>query len=345
MANPSVATLTSNGKWIYIFILILLGVMLAQSLLIVNNNETVQVYRLGKHNATLTTGFHLIYPYPIDRIERIPTFNGATLTSKTFRPGKAYEYVREMPPSLNPEDDTFLMSADGNAIFAPLSTLVWRVEPAQSMTFHAFYQQCKPNPTTLIQDQTPKCYPIMEKLLNRATIKVASMMKASEILGQPTLFNEAVQQETQRLFNTHQLGITIERMTIQTLVPPQVSANYLQATAATSEGTHRIVAAQTEADKIKNESVKSAEKIKSDAQIQSKQRIAEAQRDAMRFAHIQKQYAQNPESLTRYLRTQTLYTILQNAQERFVLDASTMQQLKVSLGRAPNPKKKKAESH
>lgn len=329
-----------SAYWIYILLAVMGCVLIAQSILIVNPAENVIVYRLGKAVATLNSGFHWVYPYPIDRVVRIPIYKGMTLVSETFRPGRSYAYASRQIPTLDPAQDAFVITSDSAILFVPTCSLVWSVDLTQRMLFFDFYNHCKSTESGLIQKQIPRCHPMLQLFVNQAIVNSASTMTAHEILAQPARFNEAVLHAVQQILTLNQCGIVAERITATVEVPFQVSANYTTTTAVVAESKRMVLESQTQAQERVEGARQEAESNVTQAQISAKKSIAESERDWVRFQHILKQYRENPEALRKYMRTETLFAILKAAQESFVLDEQTMHQLRVTLGRAPKSKPK-----
>ena len=76
--------------WLYALILIMLGVVLAQSFFVVKQHEVGLIFRFGKLRAVVGNGWHLKWPYPVEETRTLEGSRSKRLSSDSFmfQPGK-----------------------------------------------------------------------------------------------------------------------------------------------------------------------------------------------------------------------------------------------------------------
>jgi len=338
--------LRSSFVIVKIVLVIMVLVFLGSGFFVVQPQEKAVILRLGKplgkgDNVLLEPGAHWSFPYPIDEVVRIPVGQVQTIQSTVgwYRTTAAMEATGVLPPapeSLNPAQEGYVLTADGNIIHVK-GELRYRIaEPGLDYEF-AFV-----NASNAVWNA-----------FNNALIYGSATYTAHDALSRDVSgFKERVRLHLERAIATQKLGIVVDQINLDATAPLKLRAAF----AAVSEAEARRGKTLLDARSAANQTLNQAQ---SDAVI----RIATGESDktrmvqfvageSNRFTSLLPEYRKNPELFRNMRRLEAFQKIFTNAQvEKFMVPTreGNPREIRIQLNREPEKLKTleppKAEGH
>jgi membrane protease subunit HflK len=298
--------LRSSFVIVKVVLVIMVVVFFARGFFIVEPQEKAVILRLGKplskgDKVLLEPGAHWSFPYPIDEVVRIPVGQVQMLRSTVgwYRTTAAMEAAGQLPPapdSLNPAQEGYVLTADGNIIHVK-GELRYRIaEPGLDYKF-AFADASN----------------AVLNAFNDALIHASATYKADDALSRDVGgFRERVRLNLERAIAQQKLGIAVDQIDIQATAPLKLR----QAFAAVSEAEARRGKALLDVRSAANQAL-------SQAQGEAAVRIARGESDtarmvqfvaaeANRFASLLPEYRKNPELFRKMRQSEALQRVFAN---------------------------------
>ena len=327
--------LKSSFGIVRILMIGLVIVFLGSGFFTVGPQERAVILRFGKplgegEKALRGPGFNWALPYPVDEVVRIPITQVQTVNSTVgwYATSAAMEAAGQEPPpgeSLNPAQDGYVLTADGNVLHVR-GTLRYRIkEPGLQYVFNFG------NTSNLVQNA-----------FNHAIVFAAASYKVDDILtGDFAGFRERVRQRLEDLVERDQLGVVVDQVDIQARPPRQLQAQFNAVSEAEVKRGKLLNEAKTYASQTINRGKSDAAARIASAEADRTRMVAFVAAEAERFNHLLPQYRSQPNLFIRQYQTDTLNRVLTNV-TKFVLPKGpdgSPSQLRIELDRErPKPK-------
>ena len=280
----------------------------------VGQEQTGLVVRFGKVVQERKPGLYWGYPWPIDKVVRIPTGGAHSLEVSNFdlAPEQVSAQLTQLrqnnrfktlldPVQLEALVNPYLVTADMNVIHLDLKVVYQITDP------EAYYRFAGDMPD-MTQTNVQK---IARNVIANALIQTIAQMEVMNVLGEgQSAIKQAVAQLAQKQFEDLHLGIAItqaDAVQINTCrVPAELQSFFDRVTTVQSEKNSRIADAMIEANQIVNQARARSSAILSEAQTYFQATISQAQGDAQRFTALIKEYQDKGEVVRDRLRYEKL---------------------------------------
>lgn len=297
-------------KILLIVVIISLLVYLLSGTRQIGQEQTGLVVRFGKVEKEKTEGLHWGYPWPIEKLVRIPTgashslevsnFNlSPQLVSQRLTQLRQHERFKTLPrPAMAALVKPYLVTADLNVIHLDLNVLYQITDP------EAYYYAAGDVPDmTQTRVQT-----IAQNVIANALIQTLAEMEVMNVLGEgQSAIQQAVASLAQEQFDNLDLGIHIDAVQInKALVPTELQSVFDRVTTVQSEKNTAIAIAQIEANQIVNQARAKSSAILSKAQTYRQATISQAKGDAQRFTALIQEYQDKGEVVRHRLQLEKL---------------------------------------
>ena len=333
--DPSTQALSEALRSIFgiikVVLVILVVIFFSSGIFQVKQNESAVILRLGKPVGTgtdvaLKPGLHWAFPYPIDEIVKIPLGQSHSVMSSTGWPVMNPEQVLkgDMPSGtdkMNPGVDGYTLTSDGNIIHVK-AVLKYRISDPVRYTFDFA------NTTNLLQN-----------FLNNAIFYTSANFTAEKALyGDKSSFRDMVAERVQSMIAKHNLGVTLEPISVDTSAPFNVRPSYEAVQQSDLDRNQKINTAQGDADKLVREAQGEYQAIKSAGMSESNQLVQAVRAEASTFSELLPYYRNDPELFRRRVVTEKFRSILTNAQDKFFITQrgdGEKTEVRIQLNREP----------
>jgi len=295
---------------------ILVVVFLASGFFTVGPQERAIILRFGKpvgvgDGVLLGPGLHWSFPYPIDDVQKV-SITGIQKVGSTvgwFATTPEMELAGAEPmagPSLNPAQDGYVVTADGNIIHSR-ATLNYRINDPAGYVFNFV------NASNAVQ-----------QALDNALLYAASRFRVDDILTRDISgFNEAVRRRVEQTLNKQKLGVIVEQCSVESRAPRQLK-----------EAFNNVLKAEVARGNILNQAHSYENRVLSKASADAESRVNLAQSDRVRlvndvgsradqFQQLLPQYRENPKLFVEQRLTEVLGRVFTNAQEKILVPESS----------------------
>lgn len=278
--------------------------------------------------ALLKPGLHWSFPYPINEIVKIPKGQVHTVVSSVgwFPITREQEIAGQEPPagpSLNPAVDGYTLTADGNIMHVKATLRYYINEPVR-------YQFEFAAVSNLVQNA-------LNNALHHASIQfTVDKATRQDIAG----FKEKLMNRVQQLVLAQGLGIEFDpRGSDVIAIPPrQVKAAFDAVLEAENDKRKTINTAEGEANTTLTKAQAEADAIHNGGLADATRNVQAAQADAQYFLARLPEFKSNPQLFRDRRLTETMATVLANAQEKYILTEradGTPRELRILLNREP----------
>jgi modulator of FtsH protease HflK len=254
----------------------------------VGPSEKAVILRFGKpvgegQKALLAAGLHWSLPYPIDEVVKIPITEIQKVTSNNgwyLTTPEAELSGEEMPAgaSLNPAVDGYVITADRNIIHVR-ATAYYHIE----------------DPIRYVFDFVAASNAVQNALDNALLYTAAHFKVDAALYDDQAGFQEAVQQRVTDLTVQQQLGIAIDRCTIDRIIPPrQLQSIFDQVTIAGENRNKALLDAHSHENQVLSEADSRASSITNEAESARVNYVESINADAKSFSALLPRYKENP---------------------------------------------------
>jgi membrane protease subunit HflK len=253
----------------------------------------------GKFNGTLTEpGLHWNWPAPIGSV-LTPNVAAQNTVEIGFRTGTA--------STTNFDDESLILTGDENIIQVE-AVVQWFIDDVEKYLF-------------AIRDPNEAQ---SADALKHDTVKNAAEAAIREVVGQSPFelvitgegreeVGKKAQALAQRILDSYNSGIKIERLSLQrSYAPQEVAEAFRDVVRAGADAQSTVNEATAYANQVKQQALGQASQIKNQAEGYRAEKIATAAGDAERFTQVYEQYKQNPQVTSRRLYLETLEQIMGN---------------------------------
>jgi membrane protease subunit HflK len=310
---------------------LLVVVFLCSGFFTVGPQERAVILRFGKpvgapNKVLLGAGPHWAFPYPIDEVVHIPitelqqvkSTTGWYFTTPEMEASKTEPYPG---PSLNPAQDGYTITGDGNIIHTR-ATLYYRIEDPIQYEFNFV------NASNAVQNA-----------LDNALLYASARYKVDDVLTRDqTGFREAVQSRVIAQLEKQKMGIVVEQCQVESRPPRQLK-----------QALDQVLTAVSTRDKVHNDALSYENQTlsKAGAEAASRTNAAETERvrlvesvkaEARQFTELLPSYKSNSTLFVNMLLTQKIGQVLTNVQDKIYLPGRSdgkPRELRLQLSREP----------
>jgi membrane protease subunit HflK len=328
--------LRSSFVIVKVVLIIMVLVFLGSGFFVVQPQEKAVILRLGKpvgkgDNVLLEPGAHWSFPYPIDEVVRIPVGQVQTIHSTVgwYRTTAAMEATGQLPPapeSLNPAQEGYVLTADGNIIHVK-GELRYRIaEPGLDYKF-SFVDASN---TVL-------------NAFNNALIYASATYTADDALSRDVGgFRERVRLQMERTIAEQKLGIAVDQIDVQASAPLKLREAFAAVSETEARRGKTLLDARSAANQALNQAHSQAA-IRIAAGESDKTRMDQfVKAEASRFKSLLPEYRKNPELFRTMRRLEAFQRIFSNAQvEKFMVPSreGNPREIRIQLNREPEKAK------
>jgi membrane protease subunit HflK len=302
--------LRSSFTIIKIIMVVLVGLFLLSGFFQVGTQEKAVILRFGRpvgeDRALLGPGPHFAWPYPIDEVVKIPIGQIQSVSSTVgwyaSSPGQEAANAEPPPrPSLNPANDGYMLTGDGNIIHVR-GTLLYRItEPAIRYIFDFS------NASNLVQN-----------IFNNALNYSACSYNVDNVLTRDVAgFREKVRARVEQLASQYQLGITIDQINLQSIPPRQLAAAFSAVLEAEVRRSTVLNDARSYANQTVSRARAEAEALKNAGENDRNRLVEFVQAEARQFEDLLPAYQSNPSLFIQQRHLATLQKVLTNAVDKY----------------------------
>ena len=312
----------------------LVAVFLFSGFFTVGTQEKAIILRFGQpvgddEKALLGPGPHWAFPYPIDEVVPIQVGQIQTVVSSAgwYATTPEMELAGTEPPampSLNPANEGYALSADGNILHVR-ATLRYRITDPLAYSFNFL------NASNTVQD-----------VLNNALFYAAAHSTVDEALLNNAGFKERVLARVSDQINALKLGITLEPGDVKVIPPRFVKPDFDAVLAAEQDRSKAVLTAQGYAETTVRQAQAEANSLINTAQAERTRAVQTVRAQANSFSSQLPQYRLNPELFRQRLLTEVWQRILAGASDKFFLPDradGNPSELRLLLGREPQKPK------
>jgi membrane protease subunit HflK len=313
---------------------ILVVVFIFSGVKTVEPQDKAVILRFGKPlgagaEQLLGPGLHWAFPYPIDEVVPIHVGQIQTVVSSAgwYATTPEQELAGTEPyatPSLNPANEGYVLSADGNILHVR-ATLRYRITDPLAYSFNFL------NASNTVQD-----------VLNNAQFYAAAHSTVDEALLNNAGFKERVLARVSDQINALKLGITLEPGDVKVIAPRYVKPDFDAVLAAEQDRSKAVLTAQGYAETTVRQAQAEANSLINTAQAERTRAVQSVRAQANSFASQLPQYKLNPELFRQRLLTEVWQRIFAGPNDKFFLPDradGNPSELRLLLGREPQKPK------
>ena len=333
--------LRSSFVIVKIAMVALVVIIFAAGFFTVGPQEKAVILRFGKaqgegQKMLLGAGLHWSLPYPIDEVIRIPITEIQKVSSTVgwFLTTPEMELAGTEPPagpSLNPQIDGYVVTADRNIIHTR-ATVSYHIDDPRTAIFNF-------TSGTNQQFNLGGVSNAVQNAANEAIILTAARFNVDDILTRDIAgFQDAVQQRVGDLAEREHLGVAIDQVQVQSVAPRQLKDVFAMVTTARQNRDKLINDALSEQNRIASQAGASAASITNAAESARTRYVTAIESDAGAFTELLPKYASNPNLFAQLELAKAMTQILTNVQDKIFLPQRAdgkPRELRLQLNREP----------
>ena len=328
--------LSSSFAVVKVVMVVLFIVFLGSGFFRVEPDQRAIILRCGKpvgtgEKALLGPGLHFSFPPPIDEVEKV-SITGIQRASSTvgwYYTTPEQELAGTEPPaggSLNPAQDGYALTADGNIIHTR-ATLSYHIEDPIRYVF-SFVSASN----------------VVQNALDNALLYTAAHFKVDDILNRDIAgFRDAVRKRATDLINREDVGVVVDDIVDMRSIPPRQLKQVFDAVITAGQNRSKMLnEARSYENQVTSKASADAESRVNLAESDRVRHVNETASQAQRFDEILPTYQANPNLFVQSRLNETLGRVMTNVQEKIFLperaDGKT-RELRLLLNREPQTPK------
>jgi membrane protease subunit HflK len=263
----------------------------------VQEQERAAILTLGSYSGEQKAGLHFKFPYPIQRVIKVP----AEITQRIH-----IGYREAGGKTIPVPEEALMITGDENIISAD-AVVEWKIDNIENYLFNI---------------ETPEKF-----LTNAASAAIRSVIGSTKldyaITDGKTEVQSRVKEKLDEFNKMYQTGIFIQDIKFQDIEPPEgeVQQAFKEVTNAREEKSTKINNARKYENDIIPKARGEAQAALENAEAGKKSRILNAQGDIAKFNAVYSEYVNNPGVTENRLVLETLEKVLPHA-KIFITDAS-----------------------
>jgi membrane protease subunit HflK len=333
--------LRSSFVIVKIAMVALVVIIFAAGFFTVGPQEKAVILRFGKpqgegQKMLLGAGLHWSLPYPIDEVIRIPITEIQKVSSTVgwYATTPEMELAGTEPPagpSLNPQIDGYVVTADRNIIHTR-ATVSYHIDDPRMAIFDF-------TSGTNQQFNLAGVSNAVQNAANEALILTAARFNVDDILTRDRAgFQDAIRQRMSELVEREHLGVAIEQCGVESVAPRQLKDVFAQVTTARQNREKLINDALSKENQILSEAGASAASITNAAESARTRYVTAIESDATAFTELLPKYTGNPNLFAQLELAKAMTQILTNVQDKIFLPQRAdgrPRELRLQLNREP----------
>lgn len=324
----------------------LVFVILGAGFFTVGPQEKAVILRFGKpqgegQKMLLSSGkLYWSFPYPIDEVVRIPITEIQKVTSTIgwFLTTPEMELAGTEPPagpSLNPQIDGYVVTADRNIIHTR-ATVSYHIDDPRTAIFN-FTSGTNHNFNLAGISNA------VQNAVNNALILTAARFNVDDILTRNIAgFQDAVSRRVSELAERGHLGVAIDQCQVQSVAPRQLKDVFAMVTTARQNRDKLINDALSEENRILSQAGAQAASITNAAESARTRFVTAVVSDAGAFTKLRPRYESNPNLFAQLELSKAMAQVLTNVQDKIFLPQRAdgkPRELRLMLNREPPQQK------
>ena len=319
----------------------LVVIIFAAGFFTVGPQEKAVILRFGKpqgegQKMLLGAGLHWSLPYPIDEVIRIPITEIQKVSSTVgwYLTTPEMELAGTEPPagpSLNPQIDGYVVTADRNIIHTR-ATVSYHIDDPRTAIFNFAGG-------TNQQFNLGGVSNAVQNAVNEALILTAARFNVDDILTRDIAgFQDAVSQRVSELAEREHLGVAIDQVQVQSVAPRQLKDVFAMVTTARQNRDKLVNDALSEQNRIASQAGALAASITNAAESARTRYVTAIESDAMAFTELLPKYESNPNLFAQLELAKAMTQILTNVQDKIFLPQRAdgkPRELRLQLNREP----------
>ena len=294
----------SFGSIGIVIVVVILIAGLVSSVYSVQTDGKAVIKRFGRVVAIKPPGLHFKLPFGIDQDYFVPTERvlKEEFGFRTVQPGRQTQYRKNR----DTETESLMLTGDLNVIDVEWVVQYRILDPVKYM--HEVRQ-----PVDSIRD-------ISEAVMRR----IVGNRLGSDVLtvGRVTIAAE-VKSELQQILNTYKMGVSIERIELQDVTPPESVKPAFNEVNEARQQLERLI---NEAEKKRNQVIPrargEADQTIAEAEAYRAERVNQAKGEAARFTELVTVYHQAPDVTRQRLYIEMMNEVLPTVDKLYVVDDS-----------------------
>jgi modulator of FtsH protease HflK len=334
--------LRSSFVIVKIAMVVLVFVILGAGFFTVGPQEKAVILRFGKpqgegQKMLLSSGkLYWSFPYPIDEVVRIPITEIQKVTSTIgwFLTTPEMELAGTEPPagpSLNPQIDGYVVTADRNIIHTR-ATVSYHIDDPRTAIFNF-------TSGTNHDFNLAGISNAVQNAVNNALILTAARFNVDDILTRDIAgFQDAVSRRVSELAEREHLGVAIDQCQVQSVAPRQLKDVFAMVTTARQNRDKLINDALSEENRILSQAGAQAASITNAAESARTRFVTAVVSDAGAFTKLLPRYESNPNLFAQLELSKAMAQVLTNVQDKIFLPQRAdgkPRELRLMLNREP----------
>ncbi len=353
-----------------ILIVLSFAYLLLSGVFYVREHEEAMLFRFGKLTTKdgqeiLTSGkWYWAWPYPIDRVKRVPAQRSITLsTATTFWPNKDPNVIDAMDPAeedatggagLVPGTDGYVVTGDFN-IMHMIWTLTYRVTDAKRY-YLAFFDDSEgergadARPAAPGVPERPRgAERAIQNALSQSVLAevgawpVESVWSLSRVEGGTAVgesLSGAVRRRVNSLLTQLDLGIEVQQVSLFEIQPPvSVQGAFREVVDAAVEAQTAREEAHAYERRVLPGAEGEASRIVAEARAYKTRTVESVKADAGYFKKVLAEYEKHPESMLVALHQDVIREVLGRVEDKWIVHAKKGGRQEIRLRLGPEPKK------
>ncbi|MBC8207028.1 MAG: FtsH protease activity modulator HflK [Kiritimatiellales bacterium] len=287
-----------------VIVLVIVIAAAATSVYSVQTDGQAVIKRFGRVVSIKPPGLHFKLPFGIDRATFIPTERvlKEEFGFRTVQPGRQTQYSKNR----STETESLMLTGDLNVIDVEWVVQYRIIDPVN------FMHQVR-EPVDSIRD-------ISEAVMRR----IVGNRLGSDVLtvGRVTIAAE-VKSELQQILDTYKMGVSIERIELQDVTPPESVKPAFNEVNEARQQLERLI---NEAEKKRNQVIPrargEADQTIAEAEAYRAERVNQAKGEAARFNEMVTAYRQAPDITRQRLYIEMMNEVLPTVKQLYVVDES-----------------------
>ena len=324
----------------------LVFVILGAGFFTVGPQEKAVILRFGKpqgegQKMLLSSGkLYWSFPYPVDEVVRIPITEIQKVASTIgwFLTTPEMELAGTEPPagpSLNPQIDGYVVTADRNIIHTR-ATVSYHIDDPRTAIFN-FTSGTNHNFNLAGISNA------VQNAVNNALILTAAHFNVDDILTRDIAgFQDAVSRHVSELAEREHLGVAIDQCQVQSVAPRQLKDVFAMVTTARQNRDKLINDALSEENRILSQAGAQAASITNAAESARTRFVTAVVSDAGAFTKLLPRYESNPNLFAQLELSKAMAQVLTNVQDKIFLPQRAdgkPRELRLMLNREPPQQK------
>lgn len=274
---------------------------------------------LGEGEAALRgPGAHWAWPYPIDKVEKVPfsQVQSADSTVGWYATTAEQQATGTEPPpgeTLNPARDSYVLTGDANIIHVR-ARLRYRIT----------------DPLRYILGFTNAAGAVTNALNNALCFAAAQFGVDDALTRNQLAFRERIERRIDQLATEQRLGIAVEQVTLSGIPPRQLTDKFRAALEASVRSERMMSEARTYANETLGRAQGEAASRIGVAESERSRMVEAVRSEADVFAKLLPEYQKNPELLMRTWQAEVVGRVFTNAQEIWFRPAGMEDRLNLS---------------